>query len=70
MLAKDNQVSQVKARSFCLYGKMQESGFTEIIPHLSGAIRLLSHPESPWGISLGGTVVGGGVVLLLQWLRA
>ena len=40
-----------------MYGKMQESGLTEIVPlictsAICGQHPVVSHPESPWGTSL------------------
>ena len=55
LLIKENQISQVKEfSSFSMYGKMQESGLTEIIPLICtsaiwGQYPVLSLPESPQG---------------------
>ena len=77
MLAKDNQVSEVKARSFSLYGKMPESGFTEIIPLIhTSAIWGRSPDFSSWvstGYIIGGAVVGrrrGAAAALAEGLTA
>ena len=45
-----------------MYGKMQESGLTEIISFLGtsaiwGQVPVFSHPESPQGAPLGGWVM-------------
>ena len=50
LLIKGNQISQFKEFSFSMYGKMQESGFTDIIPFapvsaIWGQYLFLSHPE-------------------------
>ena len=53
-----------------MFGKMQESGLTEIIPLMCtlaiyGQYLVLSHPESPQGTQLGASSVADGLMATL-----
>ena len=59
LLIKEKLISQVKEFSIFLFGKMQESGLTVIMPFICNSAILgqyqdmfFSNPELPWGSTI------------------